>query len=67
MLVEYLWCSLTDSRMEDNMEDKKIFGKYETDSNFTTVYCDNTIYTIARNTGDWGCVAVGQRTAMGRF
>ena len=38
----------------------KISGKYTTDSNFTTVYCDNTIYTIARNTGNWSCVAVGQ-------
>ena len=46
---------------------KKIKGKYETDQNFTTVYCDNTIYTIARNTGDWGSVAVGQRTAMGQI
>ena len=42
-----------------------IKGKYEVDSNFTTVYSNNTIYTIARNTGEWGCVSVGQMTAMG--
>ena len=45
----------------------KITGKYETNSNFTTVYCDNTIYTIARNTDNWGCVKVGERTAMGQI
>ena len=46
---------------------RKIKGKYETDQNFTTVYCDNTIYTIARNTGDWGCIKVGETTAMGQI
>lgn len=45
----------------------KVFGRYETDTNFTTVYCDNTIYTIARSTGDWSCVGVGQRTATGHI
>lgn len=44
-----------------------IKGKYEQDGNFTTVYCDNKIYTIARNTGDWGCVAVGGRTTTGHI
>ena len=44
---------------------KKITGRFEKDSNFTIVYCDNTVYTIARNTGDWACVKVGERTAMG--
>ena len=44
----------------------KITGKYEVDQNFTTVYCDNTVYTIARNTGEWACVSVGSRTAMGQ-
>ena len=46
---------------------KKIKGKYETDSNFTTVYCDNTVYTIARNTGEWSCIKVGETTAMGQI
>ena len=46
---------------------KKIKGKYETDQNFTTVYCDNTVYTIARNTGEWGCIKVGETTAMGQI
>ena len=46
---------------------KKIKGKYKTDQNFTTVYCDDTIYTIARNTGDWGSVEVGQTTATGHI
>ena len=46
---------------------KKITGKFEKDDNFTTVYCDDTIYTIAKNTGDWACVKVGERTATGQI
>ena len=46
---------------------KKITGKFEKDNNFITVYCDNTIYTIAKNTGDWACVKVGERTATGQI
>jgi hypothetical protein len=42
-----------------------IRGKFSRDNNFTHVYCDNTIYVIARNTGDWACVSVGDRTNMG--
>lgn len=45
----------------------KIYGKYETDENFITVYSDNAIYTIARNTGNWNCRAVGEKTAMGQI
>ena len=45
----------------------KITGKYKKDDNFTTVYYDNTIYTIARNTGNWGSVTVGQMTAIGQI
>ena len=45
----------------------KITGKYTRDENFTTVYTDNTVYTIARNTGEWAAVAVGERTAMGQI
>lgn len=29
-----------------------IKGKYEVDSNFTTVYANNKMYTIAKNTGE---------------
>ena len=45
----------------------KITGKYKVDQNFITVYCDNTVYTIARNTGDGGSVKVGERTFMGQI
>lgn len=39
----------------------KIKGRYEKDLNFICVYCDNTIYTIARNSGEWGALKVGER------
>lgn len=42
-----------------------ITGRYERDENFTTVYADNRIYTIARNTGDWGCLPVGGTSYVG--
>lgn len=45
---------------------RTIKGKYTKDQNFVTVYCDNTVYTIARNTGDWGCICVGEKTTMGQ-
>ena len=41
-----------------------VTGKYTMDSNFTTVYADNTMYVIASN-GNWSSVAVGQRMATG--
>ena len=40
-------------------------GKYEKNDNFTTVYSDNAIYTIARNTGEWGVLKVGEFGATG--
>lgn len=43
----------------------QIVGKYEKDSNFVTVYANNAMYTIARNTGDWGCLRVGEISATG--
>ena len=46
---------------------KKITGSFKKDSNFTTIYCNNVIYTIARNTGDWSCIKVGERTATGHI
>ena len=48
------------------MKMNKITGKFEKDSNFINVYFDNAIYTIAKNTGDWACVKVGERTATGQ-
>ena len=45
----------------------KITGKYYTDANFINVCTDNTLYTIARNTGDWGCRKVGDKTGFGVF
>lgn len=45
----------------------KITGKYYTDGNFVNVCTDNTLYTIARNTGDWGCRKVGDKTGFGIF
>lgn len=37
-----------------------ITGKYEKDQNFTRVYSDNTIYEIARNSGEWATLKVGE-------
>lgn len=45
----------------------KITGKYYTDQNFINVCTDNTLYTIAKNTGDWGCRKVGEQTGFGVF
>ena len=42
-----------------------IKGRYEKDDNFTTVYSNNTVYTIARGTGDWGSVKVGETAYVG--
>ena len=37
-----------------------ICGKYSVDSNFVTVYTnEGRLYTIARNTGDYGYVEIG--------
>lgn len=30
-----------------------ITGAYKKDANFTTIYTEDTLYTIARNTGEW--------------
>ena len=43
-----------------------ITGKYYTDSNFIYLFKNATMYTIARNTGDWGSVTVGGCTAFGQ-
>ena len=46
---------------------KKIYGSYTKDENFTTVFENNTMYTIARSTGEWGSISVGNRTATGHI
>ena len=43
----------------------RITGKYEFDANFITVYTEDTMYTIARNSGDGGYIKVGDKTASG--
>lgn len=30
-----------------------IIVAYKKDANFTTIYTEDTLYTIARNTGEW--------------
>nr|DAI04310.1 MAG TPA: hypothetical protein [Caudoviricetes sp.] len=45
----------------------QIKGKYTTDSNFISVYTEDMLYTLARNSSDWGCVKVGERTATGQI
>lgn len=44
---------------------KKIYGCYTEDENFTTVFANNIMYTIARSTGEWGSLHVGDRSATG--
>ena len=46
---------------------KKITGKFEKNNNFINIYCNNTMYTVARNTGDWSCIKVGERIATGHI
>lgn len=43
----------------------KVTGKYKVDHDFITLYSDNAMYTIARNTGEWGCLKVGDTSATG--
>lgn len=44
----------------------KITGRYEQDQNFTTIYGnDNRLYVIARKTGEWGSLGVGDTGANG--
>lgn len=39
-----------------------IYGRYDdSDKYFITVYSNNVVYTIARNTGIWGYIAVGEQ------
>lgn len=43
----------------------KITGKYEKDENYIRVYSDNTVYEIARNSGEWGELKVGEHDRQG--
>lgn len=43
-----------------------IKGLYKKDNNFITVFSDDTMYTIARNSGEWGFVKVGGTLATGQ-
>ena len=43
----------------------KVKGRYYTDQNFVTVCANNTVYTKAKNSGEWGSVKVGDRTFAG--
>ncbi len=42
-----------------------IKGKFKKDENFITVYTEDTLYTIARNTEEWGFRKVGEELACG--
>ena len=42
-----------------------IKGRYKKDDNFTTIYANNCIYTIARNSGEYACLRVGQCAYIG--
>lgn len=44
----------------------RVRGCYTKDSNFITLFSSDTMYTIARNTGEWGSVKVGGTFANGR-
>lgn len=43
----------------------KIKGKYKSDDNFTTICSCNTVYTIAKTTGEWASRKVGESSNMG--
>lgn len=49
---------------EDEMT---IIGCYTRDDNFDTVFSNDVMYTIARNTGEWRSVEVGDTFANGRI
>lgn len=48
---------------EDEMT---IIGCYTRDDNFDTVFSNDVMYTIARNTGEWRSVKVGGTLANGQ-
>ena len=44
-----------------------ITGLYTKNANFTTIYTEDTLYTIARNTGEWSYVKVNDRLPDGHI
>ena len=45
----------------------RVTGKYERDENGTRVYSNNAIYEIARNSGEWGVLKVGECDHQGNM
>ena len=45
----------------------EIQGRYTKNENFIMVYTEDTLYTIARNTGEWGSRKIGELTATGHL
>lgn len=43
----------------------RIKGRYEKGQNFIRVYSDNTVYEIARNSGEWSTLKVGECDRQG--
>ena len=43
----------------------RVTGKYEKDKNFIRVYSNNTVYEIARNSGEWSTLKVGECDRQG--
>lgn len=44
----------------------RLQGCYTEDNNFVTLFSGDVMYTIARNTGEWGSVRVGGTFANGQ-
>ena len=42
-----------------------ITGRFEKDANFLTIFTETEMYQIARSTGDWSSVNIGDRMANG--
>ena len=43
----------------------RVTGKYEKDQNFIRVYSNNTVYEMARNSGEWSTLKVGECDRQG--
>lgn len=56
---------MVNSIEKGRVEDMKVKGRYMRDHNFTTIYTGDRVYTVARATGEWSSVGVGERTYMG--
>jgi hypothetical protein len=56
----------TEEKQKKARSDMTVIGCYTRDDNFTTVFSNDVMYTIARNTGEWGSVRVGGTFANGQ-